>query len=235
MQRAGRVAAIPDRHELPPSAPGRAMIRGSELEAVRASGLCPRAHDVLLRPDIHAIPGLVFRVPAIEVVMVVGDRDEVLGAGLGVQPDQLLRFPVLRMPEIADVFVPELRRVPVGLDVVVVLGAALYVHAAGVPIPLLGNALRSPVSPDSELRIAEPVGVLVSLQRFPIGPERARDRAAGKIAVGVCALLTPCGPCGREQAGAARDELSPVETGGVAIHFQITPLFIKGAAVSSHD
>ncbi len=111
-QRAGRVAAVPDRHELSPNPPRRAMIGDSELEPLRAGGLSPRAHDVLFRPDIHAVPGLVLRVPAIEVVMVVGDGDEVLGAGLGIEPDQFLGIPVLRPPDMADVFVPELRGCP---------------------------------------------------------------------------------------------------------------------------
>ena len=72
---------------------------------------------------------------------------------------------------------------------VVVLRAALYVHAAGIPISLLGNALRAPMGPDSEFRISKPVGDPVSFQRFPVGPKRTCDRGAGKIAITVCGLL----------------------------------------------
>src|ERR1017187_8018375 len=111
---------------------------------------------------------------------------------------------------------------PVSLDVVVILGAALYVHAAGVPVSLLRNALRAPMSPDSELRVAKPVGEPVRRQRFPIGPKRTCDRAAAKIAVRVCTLLAQCGFCGHKQTEAARNKLSPVETAGFTIHFPVT-------------
>src|ERR1035441_8629757 len=122
---------------------------------------------------------------------------------------------------------------PVCLDVVVVLGAALYVHAAGVPVSLLRNALRAPMGPNSELRIAKPVGEPVRLQRFPIGPKRTCDRAAGKIAVRVYPLLTQCGSCGRKQTEAARNELSPVETAGFTIHFQHPPFSKRFPAVQA--
>jgi hypothetical protein len=79
------------------------------------------------------------------------------------------------------------------------------------------------MSPDSELRVAKPVGIPVSFQRFPIGPEWTRDRAAGEIAVRVGTLLTPCGFCGRKQTNAARNELSPIEASASTIHFQTTP------------
>src|ERR1035438_6784551 len=122
---------------------------------------------------------------------------------------------------------------PVRLDVVVVLGAALYVHAAGIPVSLLRNALRAPMSPDSELGVAKPVGEPVRLQRFPIGAKRTRDRAAGKIAVRVCTLLAQCGFCGRKQADAARNKRSPVETAGFTIHFQVTPFSGRSSATQA--
>ena len=49
------------------------------------------------------------RVPAIEVVMVRRQRDKVLGSRALVQPDQRLGIPSLRLPEMADVLVSELR------------------------------------------------------------------------------------------------------------------------------
>src|ERR1035441_7209291 len=112
---------------------------------------------------------------------------------------------------------------PVCLDVVVVLGAALYVHAAGVPVSLLRNALRAPMSPDSELGVAEPVGIAVSLQRFPIRPEGTRDRAAGKTAVGIAALLAQRAAGSRQQTGAACNELPAVKASSFVVHLQMTP------------
>ena len=105
-------------------------------------------------------------------------RHKIAGTHLNIEVHQFFGFPFIYYPIMADVLITELRRVPVCLDVVVVLGIALYVHAAGVPISLLGDALRTPMSPDPELGVAKPIGVPVSLQGFPIGPERPRDRAA---------------------------------------------------------
>ena len=155
----------------------------SEPEPLRAGNFFPGADDILSRSDIDAIPRLVFRVPAIEVSMVIGECDEIFGPGPGVEPNQFRGVPVLRPPDMTDVFVPELRRVAVGFDVVVVLRTALNVHASGIPIALLGNTLRAPMSPDAELRIAEPIGEPVGSERFPIRAKRTRDRGAGKIAV----------------------------------------------------
>lgn len=79
-----------------------------ELEPVRASNFSPGSDDVLSRSDIHGIPRLVLRVPAVKIVMMIGKRDEILGSGLGIEPNQLLGIPLVRPPEVANVFVPEL-------------------------------------------------------------------------------------------------------------------------------
>src|ERR1019366_2676990 len=124
------------------------------------------------------------------VAVVIGECDEIPGAGLGVESNQFLGIPVLRPPDMTDIFVAELCGVTVGFDVEVVLRTALNVHASGIPIPLLRNTLRAPMSPDAKLRIAKPIGEPVGSERFPIRPKRTRDRAAGKIGVRVGALLT---------------------------------------------
>src|SRR5262249_17869027 len=71
-------------------------------------------------------------------------------------------------PEMVDFHETEFRRMTVVSDVIIVLGVALNVHLPGVPIALLGHALRRPMRPDAELRVAEPFGALVILrERFP--------------------------------------------------------------------
>jgi hypothetical protein len=79
------------------------------------------------------------------------------------------------------------------------------------------------MSPDSELGVAKPVGIPVSFQRFPIGPEWTRNRAAGEIAVRICALLTQSALGGRKQTDAARNELPPIEPAVSTIHLQKSP------------
>ena len=49
---------------------------------------------------------------------------------------------------------------------VFVLGAALHVHIAGVPVAIFSGGLRAPMRPDAELGVPEPLGNLVRPQRF---------------------------------------------------------------------
>ena len=53
-----------------------------------------------------------------------------------------------------------------------VLPVALDVHVLGVPVALHRHGLRSPVGPDAELGVAEPVGALVLLERVQLALER---------------------------------------------------------------
>ena len=46
---------------------------------------------------------------------------------------------------------------------------ASAIHAAGIPVAVLGLALGIPVCPDAELGIAEPFGALPSAEVVPIG------------------------------------------------------------------
>src|SRR6185437_12757906 len=53
-----------------------------------------------------------------------------------------------------------------------VIPIALDIHLAAVPIAVLGLALRAPMRPDAELRVAKPFRGLVIRQRTPIRFER---------------------------------------------------------------
>src|SRR5271157_2545913 len=81
------VAAVADRHELLPNSTRRAVKSNPELEPLRASNFFPGSKDVLFWSDIHAVPWLVLRVPAIEVSMMVSKRDEIFGPCLGIKAD----------------------------------------------------------------------------------------------------------------------------------------------------
>ena len=103
--------------------------------------------------------------------------DEVLGAGFHVQIEQRVGVPVLGLPAVLDFHEADLGRMAVVLDVVVVLPVALDVHAARVPVAHLRHALRTPMRPDTELRIAEPIGRAVAVdQRIPGWREGRRKR-----------------------------------------------------------
>ena len=54
----------------------------------------------------------------------------------------------------------------------VVGSAALIVHEAGIPVAILGLALRPPVGPDAEFGILEPFGTFPLRHAFPRGAVR---------------------------------------------------------------
>ena len=66
----GRVAGVAHRHPLPPSSSRRVVKPDAETHALLARDGSPRANHVHLHADPYGIPGLVGRIPAVEVVMV---------------------------------------------------------------------------------------------------------------------------------------------------------------------
>src|SRR5207247_9457414 len=60
----------------------------------------------------------------------------------------------------------ELGWVSIALYMILVDLAALFVHAPGVPVAILGRRLRAPVRPDTELGVAKPFGDAIFCQRF---------------------------------------------------------------------
>src|ERR1035438_788976 len=109
----------------------------------------------------------------------ISERNEIFGARLGVSLNQLFRFPLLCPPGVANVLVSKLRRMSVGFDVVVILRTALDIHAARIPVALLGNALRTPVRPNTELSVPEPIRAPIRFERLPVWTEGSRCRAYG--------------------------------------------------------
>jgi hypothetical protein len=88
---------------------------------------------------------VVLGVVGIEVVAVVGKRDEVLRAGLDVQVHQRFGFPVLRLPAVLHLHEADLRRMAIGLDVVLVLPVALQA-ASDVRVVVSWLAVREGVA-----------------------------------------------------------------------------------------
>ena len=160
------------------------------------AAFCQSPTTSRLRAHVHGVPLVQLRVPEEEVVVVRAHAHEVLGPGLLVELHQAIGIPLLGLPQGDDVLVAELRGVAVMLEVVLVVLAALLVHAAGVPVAVHGHGLRTPVGPDAELGVAEPVRTLVLLERIhrrlerPVGNRRVdlifavrggnRDQACNK-------------------------------------------------------
>ena len=145
----------------PPAEGGAQVLCQAKGHVVLIRGGFPQGADILAGADVHGVEGVDFRIVVEEVVMMHGLGHKVAGAGPVVQIHQLVGVEVLGLPQGADVLVAELGRVPVVAHVVQVLGAALDVHVAGVPIAEHGHALGAPVAPDAELHIPEPLRALV--------------------------------------------------------------------------
>ena len=80
----------------------------SEAQAVGPGGLGPAADKVFFGTDIDRVPGLVFAVEVVEVVVMIGQRHEILGPCPFVKGHQFVRIPVLGLPQVDDVFKSDL-------------------------------------------------------------------------------------------------------------------------------
>ena len=146
----------------------------SEAQPIFAAGLCPSTHDIFLRSEGDRVPALIFAVVKVEVVVVVGQSEEIAGSGFFVKLHQSVGVPVLRFPLMNPVLEAPAARMVARVDVVFVLAAALDVHVAGVPVTVLRLALRPPVGPDTELGVAEPFRALPCRQALHSGLPLAR-------------------------------------------------------------
>src|SRR4051794_26154447 len=74
------IALVSNGKELVPHAMRRPVIAHTKSQPVRTRRLRPGSYDVTFRAHIDAVPGLILRVPTIEIVMMIGDRHKVFGA-----------------------------------------------------------------------------------------------------------------------------------------------------------
>ena len=218
-QRPGFIAAL--RVFIPAPSP-RAMNTHTEGQPGFTGEPGPSANDVLFRPHPDRIPRLIFRIEHVHVVVVVGHRDKKSGPGALVTFDERGRIPLVRLPFMDDIFESKLRGMPIMCDVEIILRPALVIHVFGIPVALPGLALRTPMCPDAELRVAIPVGqMIILLQRFPARLKRAgRDGVTGRDA-------RRCGGCQRARqperrahtgAGGQRGCLEKITAGKWSFH-----------------
>ena len=144
------------------------VVGDAEAESGFAGGIAPALDEVLLGTDAHGVPLVVGGIVVVKVVVVIGQGDEVFGAGFLVAGDECLGVPFFSFPEVVDLHEAEFGWVTVFLDMGGVLAVALDVHVAGIPVAGLGLALGRPVGPNAELGVAEPVWDFVTfLEGFP--------------------------------------------------------------------
>jgi hypothetical protein len=153
-----------------------AVKRDAEADAFLVSRFLPSAEDVTLRAEFDGVPRLKFRVPEIEVVVVHALADDVAGAGPLVERHQLLRIPLLRLPQPQRVLVAVLARMAEPFQVIFINAVVVvpelpfrYVNPLRIPIAVLTDRLRPPMQPHPDFRLAPPCGGLeLVAQRFPV-------------------------------------------------------------------
>ena len=164
---------------LEPGKAGAEMFGHTEAQAVGLGGFLPGGHHIAVRSVVHGIPGMQLGFPKEEIVMVRAHAHEILRAGLFVEFHQSLGIPVLGFPKGNDVLPAVGGGMTETREVVVIIGGALLVHLARIPVAHHRHGLRSPVGPNAELGIAKPLGVGVVGERIHGGLERpGRDRQA---------------------------------------------------------
>jgi hypothetical protein len=171
---------------LPPVVAAPDVFADAEAHPLGARGLAPLADNVALGTHLDGVPAAVARVPKVEVVAVDAHADEVLRAGLAVQARESLGVEALGLPQRNGVLVAELRRVAVGLQMILVLAAALHVHVARVPVAGADGGRRSPMRPEAEFGVAEPLRAGVLLERAISGLEGPRLNGNAGIAPSAC-------------------------------------------------
>ncbi len=126
--------------------------------------------DVSLRPHLARAPVGQVRVVVRKAIMVLGDRDDVPGAGLAKQMGPGARIEVIGREHGNEILVAELGLRAVGRDVMLELARAELIHVARVP--LVGerrNRIESPMNEDAELGVLVPRWRAILLQDSPVG------------------------------------------------------------------
>src|ERR1700691_1852095 len=97
----------------------------------------------------------------------VGERDENLRPSILIALNQLFRFPVEQRPLRTKVLISKCGRRTVMFQLKLIFFAILDIHVPRIPVACFRNALRTPVRPDAELRIAIPFRRLILQQGIP--------------------------------------------------------------------
>src|ERR1051325_6876890 len=101
------------------------MVGDTEFQAALARKSRPSPDDIALWPDPRAVPIMEAGSEVVEIVMMIGERHEIAGAGPGVKIKQFFGAPIFRLPAVVHLHETIFARVPVMPEMMVVLLLAL--------------------------------------------------------------------------------------------------------------
>src|ERR1700722_17758483 len=138
-----------------------------ESHVLLARGCGPGADYVAMRTDFDGVPWLMFGVPRIQAVMMVGERNKEFGSRVFIPLNQFFGFPVEQRPLRTKILVSERGRRTIMFQLKLIFVGTLHVHVSRIPVARFRNALRTPVRPDTELRIPVPLRGVILHEGIP--------------------------------------------------------------------
>ena len=142
----------------------RGMDAHTQRQTIFLTSRSPFAHDIPFRPHVHGVPRLVLTVPKVEIIVVITQSHEITCPYALIETNQRIRFPLFRLPFVNHILETEIFRVTVLFYMHIILPLARIIHVAGIPVTRFRLTLRSPMRPNTELGIAEPVRTFISGQ-----------------------------------------------------------------------
>src|ERR1700733_14354713 len=106
-------------------------------------------------------------IPSVQTIVVVGEGNENLRPRVLIALNQLFRIPVEQRPLRTKILISKGGRGTVMFQLKLVFVATLYIHVSRIPVACFRNALRTPMRPDAELRIAVPFRRLILKEGIP--------------------------------------------------------------------
>ncbi len=162
------VTAVADCHKLAVRPCGSGVETDSKRHIVFCRDFLPYPHDILMRPHVHGIPGLIGRIPAVEIVVMVAHCHKIPCAHSDIKLHQVLRIPQIYVPVVANILITIFGWMAVMLQVVPVLFAPFLVHPAGIPVPVFRCGLGIPMGPGAKFGFPPPLrNIIVSAQIVP--------------------------------------------------------------------
>ncbi len=145
----------------------------AEAQAGLQGRIPPKADDVLVRPVVYGVPLVIGGIEAIDVVVMRGEGDDILCAAALYFATRASGSKFSGFPGLDDVDVADLGGMAVMFEVPFVFAAALGPHVVCVVVANARDGVGSPMGPDAELGVLEPLRALVGFEGVVRGGEEA--------------------------------------------------------------